>query len=76
MRGLLLHRREAPQRPPAGGLGRETEAGIGALDPRSRGSRGFRGPRALLSLPVGLAAPGAKRDCVERPWSSGLAGAL
>lgn len=45
LRGLQLHRREAPQRPPAGGLGRETEAGIGALDPRSCGSPAFRGPR-------------------------------
>lgn len=52
LRGLLLHRREAPRRPPAGGPGRETEAGSGALYPRSRDSPGLRGlsgpPRRFL----------------------------
>lgn len=51
-RGLLLHRREAPQRPPVGGPRGETEAGSRVLYPRSRDSPGLRGlsgpPRCFL----------------------------
>lgn len=58
-RGLLLHRREAPQRPPVEGPRGETEAGSRVLYPRSRDSPGLAGYRDHRDASCGAAGRGA-----------------
>lgn len=63
LRGLLLHKREALQRPPAEAWAGKLRLGLGHwiqghAAPRPSGALG-----AIPALPVGLAASGAKPDC-------------